>query len=128
MKRFLSTMLLLSFLFYPQGRAASFAQEAAPQKAPTPSWQRLPEDVWKTDLGADRPEVVIFKLSNEEFAKFHRSKKAAKDYIDSHQFLNRKVNKVVYVDVVPAADGHGWLLVIIHSPHSTVGVLALQIP
>ena len=128
MKLFLSVMLLASFLFFPQGRAASFAQEAAPQKTPTPSWQMLSEDVWKTDLGADRPEVVILRMSNEEFEKFHRSKKAAKEYIDNRHLLKRKVIKVMYIDVVPVAGGRAWLLIFNHSIHSTVGVLAWQIP
>ncbi len=128
MKQFLSAMLLVSFLLFLQGRAPSFAQEATQQKVPAPSWQTLSEGAWKTDLGVDQPEVVILRLSNEEFGKFHASKKAAKDYIDDHHFLKRKLIKVVFCDVQPAKDGHGWIVIVTHTAHSTAAIVAWQIP
>ncbi len=128
MKRILLATLLVSIPLLLREGAPSFAQESAQQKAPEPSWQTLSEGVWKTDLGADRPEVVILKMSNEEFEKFHASKKAARAYIDDHHFLKRKLLKVVFIDVVYAKNGQGWWVCVPHSTHSTAGILAWQIP
>jgi len=127
MKRFLLAMLLVSFLFSHE-RAPIFAQEAAKQKLPAPSWQTLSEGAWKTDLGGEQPEVLILKMSNEEFQKFHASKKAARDYIDDHHFLKRKLVKVVFCDIVPDKDGDRWWVIIPHTTHSTAVVVAWQIP
>jgi len=128
MKRFLLAMLLVSFLLFSHERTPTFAQEAAKQKLPAPSWQTLSEGAWKTDLGGEQPEVLILKMSNEEFQKFHASKKAARDYIDDHHFLKRKLVKVVFCDIVPDKDGDGWWVIIPHTTHSTAVVVAWQIP
>ena len=128
MKRFVPTMLLMTFLLFLQGRAPSFAQEAAQQKLPAPSWQMLSESAWKTDLGTDKPEVVVLRLSNEEFEKFHSSKKAAMDYIDGHHFLKKKLIEVLFCDVVPAKDGHDWFVIFTHTTRSRAAIVAWQIP
>lgn len=98
------------------------------QKLPAPIWQTLSEGAWKTDLGGDQPEVVILRLSNKEFEKLHASNEAAKDYIDSHQYLKRKLIEVVFVDVVPVKDGYGWWVINAHTTHSTDAIVAWQIP
>jgi len=129
MKRFLSIMLFASILFVLQARAPIFAQEAEKQKPSAPSWQPLSEGVWKTDLGDGRPEVVVMKMSNEDFEKLHKSKRAWMDYLDNHRYLKRKLIKIVFIDVVYAKNGsgHGWWICVPHSPHSTAGILAWQI-
>jgi hypothetical protein len=66
-------MLFASILFVLQARAPIFAQEAGQQKPAAPLWQPLSEGVWKTDLGDERPEVVIVKMSNDEFDKLRQS-------------------------------------------------------
>jgi hypothetical protein len=128
MRRFLPLILLVSLLVFLQGRAPSFAQEAAQQKSAAPSWQTMSERAWKTDLGGEKPEVLILKMSNEEFEKFHASKKAAMDYIDDHHFLKKKLIKVVFCDIVPHKDGEEWYVIVPHTTHSTAVVVAWQIP
>lgn len=130
MKRFLLAMLLVSFLLCLQGRAPSFAQAPAQQQPPAPAWQTLSDRAWKTDLGGEQPEVLILKMSNEEFEKFHANKKAAMDYIDDHHFLKKKLNKVIFCDVLWNKHGEsvGWDVIIIHNIQSWVTVVASQIP
>jgi hypothetical protein len=130
MRRFLSTMLFASILFVLQARAPIFAQEAGQQKPAAPLWQPLSEGVWKTDLGDERPEVVIVKMSNDEFDKLRKHKRAWMDYIDNHHYLKKKLIDIVFIDVVYAKNGpgHGWWVCIPHSTHSTAGILAWQVP
>lgn len=128
MRRFLLAILLVSFLLLSQSRAPSFAQEAAQQKTPPPSWQAMSERAWKTDLGGEKPEVLILKMSNEEFEKFHASKEAARDYIDDHHYLKKKLIKVVFCDIVPHKGGMEWYVIVPHTTHSTAVVVAWQIP
>jgi hypothetical protein len=128
MKRFLPEILLVSILMFLQGWTPSFAQQAAQQKPPTFAWQTLSERAWKTDLGGEQPEVLILKMSNEEFEKFHASKKAAKDYIDGLHFLKKKLIKVVFCDIVPHKGGEEWYVVLTHTTHSTAVVVGWQIP
>ncbi|MFZ0633949.1 MAG: hypothetical protein WA755_02835 [Candidatus Acidiferrales bacterium] len=127
MKRLLSGMFIVSILLVLQGLAPSFAQDAAQEKMSAPSWQTVSEGAWKTDLGADMPEVLILRMSNEEFDKFHASEKAAKAYIDGHPFLKKKLNKVVFAEVRPALNGHAWVVIAVHTPHSWVQIVAWQI-
>ncbi|HVA17687.1 MAG TPA: hypothetical protein VMV59_08245 [Candidatus Dormibacteraeota bacterium] len=91
-----------------------------------PHWRKLRKGVWKTDLGGDRPEVVILILSNAEFSKFHASTKAAKGYIDKHHFLKRKLIKVVFANQSPRDNGGDWTVIISHTIQSTAGVIAYQ--
>jgi hypothetical protein len=118
----------VSFLLFTQGQAPGSAQGMAQQKLETPVWQPLPERGWKTDLGGENPEVLILKMSNEEFEKFHSSKKAAKDYIDSHHYLKKKLVKVIFCDIVPHRDGKEWYVVVSHTTHSTAVIVGWQIP
>ena len=129
MKRFLPATLLVSVLLFSQAWVPSFAQEASQQSSPPPAWQTLlPERAWKTDLGGDQPEVLILKMSNDEFEKFHASKEAAKAYIDKTGFLKRKLIKVVFCDIVRRKDGNEWYVIVPHTTHSTAVVVAWQIP
>ncbi|MHB8525214.1 MAG: hypothetical protein ACYDD2_03545 [Candidatus Acidiferrales bacterium] len=92
-----------------------------------PRWRKLPNGVWKTDLGGKRPEVVILVLSNEEFRKFHASTTAAKRYIDRRHFLKRKLIKVVFANHAKNGDGGNWIVMISHTDYSTAAVLAYQV-
>ena len=98
------------------------------QKSSGPSWQTLSEHQWKTDLGGELPEVLILKMSNDEFEKFHASKKAAKAYIDGTHFLKRKLIHVVFCDIVKHKGDEEWFVIVIHTTHSTATVVAWQIP
>ena len=98
------------------------------QKSSGPSWQTLSEHQWKTDLGGELPEVLILKMSNDEFEKFHASKKAAKAYIDGTHFLKRKLINVVFCDIVKHKGDEEWFVIVIHTTHSTATVVAWQIP
>ncbi|HKV27419.1 MAG TPA: hypothetical protein VJN90_03990 [Candidatus Acidoferrales bacterium] len=82
---------------------------------------------WKTDLGGDRPEVVVLALSNEQFKKFHASTAAAKKFIDNGHFFKRKLIRVVFVNHAPNDNGTSWLLIISHSLQSTAAVVAWQV-
>lgn len=128
MKRCLPGMLLVSLLLFLQGRGPSFAQEAAQQKPAGPSWQTLSDHQWKTDLGGEQPEVLILRMSNDEFEKFHASKKAAKAYIDATGFLKRKLINVVFCDIVKHKGDEEWFVILTHTTHSTATVVAWQIP
>jgi len=92
----------------------------------TPHWRKLRKGVWKTDLGGDRPEVVILTMSNDEFREFRASSKAAKTYIDRRSLLKRKLIKVVFASVVPNKKGGSWFVIVTHTLWSTGGIVAWQ--
>jgi len=99
-----------------------------PQRSPALAWKTLSPHAWKTDLGGELPEVLILRMSNKEFEKFHASEEAAKKFIDSLHFLKRKLINVVFCDVVPHKGGEEWYVVISHTTHSTAAVIAWQVP
>jgi hypothetical protein len=89
----------------------------------------LSEDVWKTDLGADWPEVVILQMPPDEFKKIHSSTATAKDYIDKHRYLKRTLIAVVFGEVVPRNDdGDDWTVIMTHTAKSTAVIVAWQNP
>lgn len=108
-------------------RMPSRGKETAQPRVPKPHWRKLSASAWKTDLGGDRPEVVVLALSNDEFRKFHASTSAAKSFIDKRRFFKRKLIKVVFVNHAPNDDGTSWLLIISHSLQSTAAVVAWQV-
>jgi hypothetical protein len=93
-----------------------------------PQWQKLSEDVWKTDLGADWPEVVILQMSQDDFKDFHSSTAAAMGYIDKRGYLKRKLIQIVFGEVVTRDDGGVWTIIITHTVRSTAVVVAWQNP
>jgi hypothetical protein len=99
----------------------------SPKKSRTLSWRRIAAGKWKTDLGGDFPEVIILELTNEEFQKNFRSKKAAKRFIDSLHILKRPLVRVVFADIVKARkNGNGWIVIGPHTSHSTIAIIAWQ--
>jgi hypothetical protein len=96
---------------------------------PPPFWQLISQRVYKTDLGEGQPEVVIILMPNQAFKKFSKSKKAAAEYIDGLHFLKAKLNKLVFAAIVPEKNSvSDWLVIITHTTHSTVAIVAEQIP
>ncbi|HXW56227.1 MAG TPA: hypothetical protein VEJ67_10790 [Candidatus Cybelea sp.] len=94
-----------------------------------PQWQKLSEVVWKTDLGADRPEVVILQMPDDDFRRFHTSTAAAKNYLDKCRYLKRELIAVIFGEVVPQpGDGGVWTIVVTHTVKSTAVVVAWQNP
>jgi hypothetical protein len=94
-----------------------------------PQWQKLSEDVWKTDLGAEWPEVVILQMSQDDFKDFHSSTAAAMDYIDKRGYLKQKLIEIVFGEVVPQKnDGGVWTIIVVHTLKSTAVVIAWQNP
>lgn len=99
----------------------------SPKRSRIPSWKRVAAGKWKTNLGRDFPEVIILELSNEEFQKHFSSTRAAKKYIDGLHILNRRLIRVVFVDVVKAkSNGNGWIVIGPHTAHSTIAIIAWQ--
>jgi hypothetical protein len=94
----------------------------------SPQWQKLSEDVWKTDLGVDRPEVVILEMPDDDFKKFHSSTATAKDYLDKRRYLKRELIAVVFGEVVPQNDGGVWTIIVAHTVKSTAVIVAWQNP
>lgn len=94
-------------------------------RLPTLSWHKLSEDAAKTDLGGDLPEVVVVRMSNEEFEKIHASERAAMDFFETHHYLKKKPNKVKFCETVPGK-GPVWFVIFTHTTNSTVVVAASQ--
>jgi hypothetical protein len=96
---------------------------------PPPYWQLISERVYKTDLGDDKPEVVVILMPDKAFKKFSKSKKAAMAYIDGLHLLKKKLNGVVFADIAPQKgdDGGEWFVIITHTTHSTMSVVAWQL-
>jgi hypothetical protein len=103
-------------------------KRSRPQKSSALVWKTLSERAWKTDMGGELPEVLILKMSNTEFNKFHASEDAAKKFLDSLHFLKRKLINVVFCDVVPHKGDDEWFVIVTHTTHSTAAVIAWQIP
>jgi hypothetical protein len=96
---------------------------------PPPYWQLISERVYKTDLGDDKPEVLIILMGNEAFRKFSQTKKSAIAYIDGLHILKQKLNDIVFADVVPQQiDGGEWFVIVSHTTHSTAAIVAWQLP
>ena len=98
---------------------------------PPPFWELISERVYKTDLGDDKPEVVITLMSDAAFKKFRKTKSGAKNYIDGLRILKQKLNAVEFTDTIPCGNGRGiteWLVVIIHTTKSTAYIVAWQQP
>jgi hypothetical protein len=96
---------------------------------PPPFWELISERVYKTDLGDDKPEVVITLMSDAAFKKFRKTKSGAKNYIDGLRILKQKLNAVEFTDTIPCGNGRGiteWLVVIIHTTKSTAYIVAWQ--
>jgi len=102
-------------------------KRSRPQKSPALAWKTLSERAWKTDMGGEHPEVLILKMSDAEFKKFHASEDAAKKFLDSLHFLKRKLINVVFCDVVPHTGDEEWFVIVTHTTHSTAAVIAWQI-
>jgi hypothetical protein len=66
-------------------------KRSRPQKSPALVWKTLSKRAWKTDLGGKLPEVLILRMSDAEFQKFHASKDAAKKFLDELLFLKQKL-------------------------------------
>lgn len=105
-------------------------KRSRPQKSPALVWKTLSKRAWKTDMGDGRSEVLVLKMSNKEFDKFHASKRAAKDYIDRHGFLKKEVNKVIFCVVLSNKKGKsvGWDVILTHTIQSWIVIAASQIP
>lgn len=90
-----------------------------------PSWHELSEHAWKTDLGPDKPELLLLRVSKEEFEKLHANEKAAREYLD--RFLKKPLNNLSFSHVQAAqANGGEWYLIVVHTPSSTGRVVAWQ--
>jgi hypothetical protein len=79
MKRILALALLLLPLLLLPTCETCFAQNAAPKEQkenPAPEWKKLGEGVqvlklWES-IGPQWPQVVLLKLSREEYKEFHK--------------------------------------------------------
>ena len=91
-------------------------------------WQVLSPGVAKTDLGGDLPEVVILKLSNDQFKKIYPGTNAARDYFNSQNIFKRKLINVIFCDVTPSKSNADWILIVPHTLHSTASITAWQLP
>ncbi|HTV60439.1 MAG TPA: hypothetical protein VMJ93_16320 [Verrucomicrobiae bacterium] len=94
-------------------------------RLPTLSWHKLSETASKTDLGGDLPEVVVAKLSNEEFEKIQASEKAAMEFFEKRQYFKKKPNKIKFCETVPGK-GAEWFVIFTHTTNSTVVAAASQ--
>jgi hypothetical protein len=97
---------------------------------PPPFWELISERVYKTDLGDDKPEVVITLMSDPAFKKFRKTKTGAKAYLDGLKILKQKLNAVEFTDTIPCGNSRGgteWLVIITHTTKSTAYIVAWQL-
>lgn len=100
-----------------------------PRFMPPSKWRKLAKNVWKTDLGAGLPEIVVVEMSNEEYRKFRSSKNTAMKYINDHKFLKKPTREVVFTKGAPLrgkGGDFGWIVLIGHTPDSMVLIAASQ--
>ena len=133
MKRFLFPVLVALCLLLLPIKERSLGQEQK-QEPVTPKleslkWDLLKPNIAKTDLGGNLPEVVILRLSNEEFEKIHASKIAAKKYFDGQHIFRRKLIRVVFCSVWPQPHDPGgdWIVATTHTVYSTACISAVQV-
>jgi hypothetical protein len=95
---------------------------------PPAKWRKLAKNAWKTDLGADLPEVVVVEMSDEEYKKFRSSEAAAKKYINDHKYLKKPTRRAVFTKGAPVRGKSGgtWIALIAHTPDSMVLIVASQ--
>ncbi|HEV2205160.1 MAG TPA: hypothetical protein VGR36_01390 [Candidatus Acidoferrales bacterium] len=93
---------------------------------PPARWRKLAKNVWKTDLGRDLPEVVVLRMSDEEFKEFHSSVRVAKNFLDKRKYLKRKLIKLVFTSVKRNTKCGEWTLIVVHTLQSTGFVTAWQ--
>ena len=133
MKRILFSVLLgLSLLFLPvkeRSLAQEQKQEPVTPKLESLKWDLLKPNIAKTDMGGNLPEVVILRLSNEEFEKIHASKIAAMKYFDSQHIFRRRLIRVVFCSVWPQPHDPGgdWIVATTHTVYSTACISAVQL-
>jgi hypothetical protein len=97
---------------------------------PPAKWRKLAKNVWKTDLGADLPEILVILMSDEEYKKFRSSEKAAMKFLNDHRYLKKPTVGVVFTKEAPKRGeaGGAWIAIIEHSRDSMVSVVASQQP
>lgn len=133
MKRILFSILLgLCLLLLPikeRSLAQEQKQEPVTPKLESLKWALLKPDIIKTDMGGTLPEIVILRLSNEEFEKIHASKIAAKKYFDRQHIFRRKLIRVVFCSVWPQPHDPGgdWIVATMHTVYSTACISAVQL-
>ncbi len=134
MKRIVPSVLLgLCLLLLPikeRSLAQEQKQESVTPKLESLKWDLLKPNIAKTDLGGNLPEIVILRVSNEEFEKIHTSKIAAKKYLDRQHIFRRKLIRIVFCSVWPQPHDPGgdWVLVTTHTVYSTACISAVQLP
>lgn len=100
-----------------------------PRFVPPSKWRKLAKNAWNTDLGNDLPEILVLRMSDQEFRKFHSSARFAQTYIDKHKYLKRKLIKFVFTSIVgERGSKEAWSLILIHTPQSTARLIAWQDP
>jgi len=71
-------------------------------KLPAPSWRKKSENAWVTDLGGDRPEIMLVRLSREEAREFYEGDEDKKiKLLDALHVLKKGLNKVVIRNFPP---------------------------
>ncbi len=133
MKRIVPSVLLgLCLLLLPikeRSLAQDQKQEPVTPKLESLKWNLLKPNIAKTDLGGNLPEVVILRVSNEEFEKIHASKIAAKKYFDGQHIFRKKLIRVVFCSVWPQPHDPGgdWIVATTHTVYSTACISAVQL-
>lgn len=130
MKRVIFPALIILLLLpqLPNERSA-VAQEEPVIDFSALKWQVLSPTAAKTDLGGKLPEVVILKVSNEQFMRIYPNKEeVAKAYLDGLKVFKRPLIKVVFCDVYPTRTSKAdWLVISPHTTHSTASITAWQL-
>lgn len=85
----------VSCLLFVQLSGSIWAQDVG-QKQPPAKWVHAEEGVdvlrlWGTDLGLDKPQVAILRLSEGMYGEFQ---KAPKDFLKKHQIFPVELQKV----------------------------------
>lgn len=100
-----------------------------PRFVPPSKWRKLARGVWRTDLGKELPEILVLRMTDAEFRKFHSRTRSAMSYIDRRHYLKAKLIKFGFVSAVRAPKSKGeWTLILIHTLESTGKVVAWQDP
>ena len=99
------------------------------KKAPDPpTWKNLAPNIWKTDLGDDLPEIIVLRVSHDEFTKMTESHDAAMAYFDEPGYLKRKlVNCEILRLLGEKGSTEDWLICGFHKTESWLQMTAWQL-
>jgi hypothetical protein len=110
-----------SSTFAEQAQQSASEEKTAQLAAPT--WT-LDQDVWKAGLGPNQPEIAVLRLPDSDYQDFSHNPKL---YLEDRRVFAAKLNAADPCYVKPHPGGHEWVLILVHTPDSTVRFVAWQL-